>query len=92
MEDWLHFICVFAPYIFRGVLSPLVQRMWECITFAVRHYFRAVSYSTREDFTQQARAARDRLFEFAQLAEQNDFPPDTFSVNLHILICRCAPV
>lgn len=88
MEDWLHFVDTFALYIFKDVLSPLLRRMWDLLTAAIRHYFRPRHFDTRSDFLEVAKQARDALLEFAQLAEQNDFPKSMFTMNLHMCICR----
>ncbi|KXZ41200.1 hypothetical protein GPECTOR_657g778 [Gonium pectorale] len=88
MEDVLHFVESFATYVFKGVLSDQLQVMWAHLTRAVLHYFRPVRYTTREDFLVAARAARDSLTQYATLAEQYRFPDKTFSVNMHISICR----
>ncbi|KAG2422541.1 hypothetical protein HYH02_015419 [Chlamydomonas schloesseri] len=88
MEDWLHFVRTFAPFIFRGVLRGTAQVMWQKLTDAVCHYFTPLLAADRVTFLASASAAHRRLCEFAQLAEENTFPDKTFSVNLHICCCR----
>ncbi|KXZ42606.1 hypothetical protein GPECTOR_130g567 [Gonium pectorale] len=88
MEDWLHFVCTFAPYIFRGILSGDELRMWALLTFAVQHYFRPRVFHSRSAFLEAAAKASGALQEFAAMAERLDFPAGTFTINLHILVCR----
>ncbi|GFR42747.1 hypothetical protein Agub_g3685 [Astrephomene gubernaculifera] len=97
LEDWLHFCETFSHYIFRDVtrngikspvLPPPVREMWQHLQAAVGHYFRPLHYKTRADFVAASRAAHESLVQFAKLAERRGFPGHTFSVNLHICICR----
>ncbi|KXZ42338.1 hypothetical protein GPECTOR_160g121 [Gonium pectorale] len=88
MEDKLHFVETIAPYIFKDVLTEELSLMWAHLTHAILHYFRPGRFDTRKDFLTAARDAHESLLMFARLAEQYDLPEKTFSLNLHIAVCR----
>lgn len=88
MEDWLHFILVFAPYVLEGVLQGTELRMWALLTYAVQHYFVPRSYSSRAEFMIDAAKACAAMTQFAQLAEEASFSDRTFTINLHTCVCR----
>ena len=91
MEDWLHFVLVFSPYIFDGVLPAyLERRMWALLVFAVEHYFTPRFYDDREQFLEASQKARSALQEFGVIAEREGFPAGVFTINLHTCICRYA--
>lgn len=86
MEDWLHFVLAFSPYLFGpGVLSPLLEKMWGHLVKAVEHYFHAVAGSTYTDAGSQE--AADALLSYAKLVEQH-FGWNMCTFNLHIAVCR----
>jgi hypothetical protein len=88
MEDWLHFVDTFAHYIFKDCLPPLLRQMWDLLAAAIKHYFRPRHFDTRKDFLAAAKQAHDALLTFATLAEEKEFPEGTFTMNLHMCICR----
>ena len=86
MEDWLHFVCVFSPYIFqKGTLPPLLEEMWGELQTVILHYF------GRSEWTaDNSRKASDALLRYAVLMEENNFPNNMFTFNLHICVCQLA--
>ena len=83
MEDWLHFICTFSEYIFLpGTLPPLLQRLWDLLVTAVRHYCGA-GYTDASSIEAAA-----SLRKFAELMEEYKFPDKQFTYNLHICVCQ----
>ena len=91
MEDWLHFVLVFSPYIFDGVLPAYPERrMWALLVFAVEHYFTPRWYDDRDHVLEASQKARSALLEFGAIAEREGFPASVFTINLHTCICRYA--
>ena len=88
LEDWLHFCGTFSAYVFKDALSPELKEMWDLLCIAVAHYFRPVHHKSRGSFLAASRKASDVLRKFARLAEQRKFPARTFTINLHMCVCR----
>jgi hypothetical protein len=84
MEDWLHFVEAFSPYLFSpGTLPPVLQDMWDHLVTAILHYFHA-----GDSYTDAAsRKAASSLLAFAKLVEQH-FPKKYCTFNLHMAVCR----
>lgn len=84
MEDWLHFVEAFSPYLFSpGTLPPLLQTMWNHLVKAILHYFHAGTTYT-DDASREAAAS---MLEFAKLVETH-FPRKYCTFNLHMAVCR----
>lgn len=88
LEDWLHFCGTFSAYVFKDALSPELKEMWDLLCIAVDHYFRPVDHKSHDSFLAASRKASDALRKFARLAEQRNFPARTFTINLHMCVCR----
>lgn len=93
MEDWLHFVVAFSPYLFSpqvqgkartSILPELLQRMWDRLTTAILHYFHAFVGEYTDKASQEA---ADSMLEFAKLVEQH-FPKKYCTFNLHMAVCR----
>lgn len=83
MEEWLHFVDTFSPYIFQDVLPTLLKEMWSNLVIAVRHYCRGFGYTDTD-----SQNAAEALMKYALALEENDFPDYMFTSNLHAVICR----
>eukprot|EP00775_Hariotina_reticulata_P000935 gene935-1261_t len=87
MEDWLHFVGSFSPYILLGVLSEDAQELWDHLRAAVLHYCRPPT--DESPFTSQAReAAAWNMLQYAKKLERKGFPSYMFTWNLHWAVCR----
>lgn len=84
MEDWLHFVLAFSPYLFALTLPQDLAEMWELLVTVVDHYFHAVATVSYTD--EGSRKAGDALLKYAQLVERR--MPSKCTHNLHVAVCR----
>jgi hypothetical protein len=92
MEDWLHFLEVFALYIFKGVLGLEIKEMWDCLVIVGDTFFRPCAANlNRVEYEALVRKGADSLRRYANLLEKYEFPANMFTYNLHILVCRLLP-
>jgi hypothetical protein len=88
MEDWFHFVESFSAYILDGLLSPVVQRMWECLVKVVEHFMRPDACETRKEYFDYVVLGARHLREYSNLLDMYKFPEPMFTYNTHILTCR----
>lgn len=90
MEDWLHFVETFSPYIFKGdVLPERLRGLWWLLADVVSHYFRPrPNDESREQFLAASGVAADKLLQYAKSLEELKVPDKMFTINLHICVCR----
>lgn len=95
MEDELNFVECFSAYVFRpGVLPGPLQIVWDALVKVVLWYCRPPAYSAIDQDaavkgTAEGAAHGAALTKaFGKAMEEQGFPDDMFTYNLHSVACR----